>query len=478
MLADASFAQTYRDAGGSVVPGVVVVGGSGSGPLFTSSNPGQIAGSFSATLSGFQPTPSYSYQSVTTASTAYALPTGAVVIFYNTGANPINVKLGASGVSVAPGQADVIQPNAWMAFTVGSSAYYAVVSNGGPSTVVASGGIGLPTGGGGGGGGSGGTVAQGSAAAASNAWPVSETVAGSIVSSSNPVPMTFGSGVMLPGFAATPTVNLGALNGAALDSSVQAVKTALGSPFQAGGSIANTSFGISGNLPAFAATPTFNVGTIPAVVLAAGSNAIGSVTVTSLPSLAAGTNTIGAISNTSFGANQGTPAVVANAWPVYPTIGGSAVGASNPVPITYGSGVSLPSGSNPIGTVGVTALPALPAGPNAIGSVSVSNFPSTQPVSIAGASGTPYQPSTTVGTTSGALTFSPAPTAFIKLCVPSSASNGIWVNWAGAAATASAPSEYMPPGQCDSWIKSTRFLPTGTINAIASASVGVSLIYY
>lgn len=34
--------------------------------------------------------------------------------------------------------------------------------------------------------------------------------------------------------------------------------TALGSPFQAGGSIGNTSFGISGTLPAFASTPTVN----------------------------------------------------------------------------------------------------------------------------------------------------------------------------------------------------------------------------
>lgn len=47
----------------------------------------------------------------------------------------------------------------------------------------------------------------------------------------------------LPAFAATPTFNLGALNGAALDTSVQAIKTALGTPFQAGGSIGNTSFG-------------------------------------------------------------------------------------------------------------------------------------------------------------------------------------------------------------------------------------------
>jgi hypothetical protein len=42
---------------------------------------------------------------------------------------------------------------------------------------------------------------------------------------------------------------------------LSSIITALGSPFQAGGSIGNTSFGISGLLPAFASTPTFNIGT-------------------------------------------------------------------------------------------------------------------------------------------------------------------------------------------------------------------------
>lgn len=41
-----------------------------------------------------------------------------------------------------------------------------------------------------------------------------------------------------------------------------ALNTLLGSPFQAGGSIGNSSFGISGTLPAFASTPTFNLGTL------------------------------------------------------------------------------------------------------------------------------------------------------------------------------------------------------------------------
>ncbi|WP_298689078.1 hypothetical protein [uncultured Sphingomonas sp.] len=42
----------------------------------------------------------------------------------------------------------------------------------------------------------------------------------------------------------------------------QSTITTLGSPFQAGGSIGNTSFGISGTLPAFAAPPTVNFGTL------------------------------------------------------------------------------------------------------------------------------------------------------------------------------------------------------------------------
>lgn len=45
------------------------------------------------------------------------------------------------------------------------------------------------------------------------------------------------------------------------------INTTLGTPFQAGASIANTAFGISGTLPAFAATPTFNIGTAPTIAV-------------------------------------------------------------------------------------------------------------------------------------------------------------------------------------------------------------------
>jgi hypothetical protein len=50
--------------------------------------------------------------------------------------------------------------------------------------------------------------------------------------------------------------------GAATNSELVTINSTLGSPFQAGGSIGNTSFGISGLLPAFASTPTFNLGTL------------------------------------------------------------------------------------------------------------------------------------------------------------------------------------------------------------------------
>lgn len=80
-------------------------------------------------------------------------------------------------------------------------------------------------------------------------------------------------GTTLPAFAATPTFNLGTLNGAATQATLASVLSALGSPFQAGGSIGNASFGVSGTLPAFAATPTFNLGTIGSAATAANQNA-------------------------------------------------------------------------------------------------------------------------------------------------------------------------------------------------------------
>lgn len=89
--------------------------------------------------------------------------------------------------------------------------------------------------------------------------------------------------------------------------------------------------------------------------------------------------------------------------------------------------------------------------------------------------GTPTMTSVTVGTSSGTLVAASAFSNFLKVCVAQSAANGIWVRWDGGTATQTAPAEFMPPGQCDSWVKTGGFLPTGTITAIASASVAVSV---
>ena len=167
-LASAAQAQTYRDAGGTLVPGFVPLAGCStgagcSGPI-SSSNPLPVSGSFSATLSGFAPGAAYATPlSVTTASSRVALPAGTVVVVYNTGANAAYVQLGGGGVAATTSN-DVIQPNSWMAFTVGANTNLAAVSASGATTLNVSGGAGLPTGAGGGAGG-GGSIPTGSAGA-------------------------------------------------------------------------------------------------------------------------------------------------------------------------------------------------------------------------------------------------------------------------------------------------------------------------
>jgi hypothetical protein len=50
-----------------------------------------------------------------------------------------------------------------------------------------------------------------------------------------------------------------------------------------------------------------------------------------------------------------------------------------PVPLPATITAPLPAGTNPLGSVGVTALPPLPAGNNALGSVGVTALPPLPP---------------------------------------------------------------------------------------------------
>lgn len=88
-------------------------------------------------------------------------------------------------------------------------------------------------------------------------FPSTQAVTGTFWQATQPVSGTF--------WQATQPISAASLplpSGAATSALQTTINSTLGSPFQAGGSIGNSSFGISGTLPAFASTPTFNLGTL------------------------------------------------------------------------------------------------------------------------------------------------------------------------------------------------------------------------
>jgi hypothetical protein len=143
------------------------------------------------------------------------------------------------------------------------------------------------------------------------------------------------SGVLsVDGSASTQPISAASLplpSGAATDAELITINSTLGSPFQAGGSIGNSSFGISGTLPAFASTPTFNLGTLNGAATAANQ----ATQISSLATIA--TNTTNAGTPTVSGtvtANQGTAG--ASAWPVSAAQSGTWTAT-----VTQGTGTNL-----------------------------------------------------------------------------------------------------------------------------------------
>lgn len=94
----------------------------------------------------------------------------------------------------------------------------------------------------------------------------------------------------------------------------------------------------------------------------------------------------------------------------------------------------------------------------------------TQNVAIVGNSGAIAQTAVSVTNVSTALLTAAQFSNFEKVCVAQTATTGVWINWANAAAVTTAPSEYVPPGQCDTWVKSTGFLPTAAAFAISNSA--------
>jgi hypothetical protein len=127
----------------------------------SAANPLPVTASVSASITGFPGTTQTTGTplSVTTTSgtTPGALPAGSVVVASNVGStNGAYCKLGAT----ASVNDQLIPPNSWFGFTVGSNTQITCITSTSTTTVNLVGGAGLPTGsgGGGGGGGSGGNV--------------------------------------------------------------------------------------------------------------------------------------------------------------------------------------------------------------------------------------------------------------------------------------------------------------------------------
>lgn len=111
------------------------------------------AASVSASITGFAPASTGTPISVTTGGVTGTLPAGAVVVASNVGGtNNAYCKLGASATT----SDQLISPNSWFAFTVGTATQLTCITSTSTTTVNMVGGTGLPTGAGGGGGGSGG----------------------------------------------------------------------------------------------------------------------------------------------------------------------------------------------------------------------------------------------------------------------------------------------------------------------------------
>ena len=258
---------------------------------------------------------------------------------------------------------------------------------------------------------SGGGGSSGGPATESGTWNVGITYGGSVVSSSN----LFG------------------VTDAALDALISNGKLAVvdsGSVSLAAGSAAIGSVSVS-NLPATQAVS----GTVG---LAAGSAAIGTVGVSSLPALPAGSNAIGTVSVSNLPATQAVSGTV-----------------------------GLAAGSAAIGTVGVSSLPALPAGSNAIGTVSVSNLPATQ--AISSTTNTPVAPGTATATNAGlvgclANTTLPSFTAGQQGAVPCDTSGRLYV--------VTVPSANNVPGYLQA-VASGGATPVSFINAASSAMATV-----
>lgn len=188
-------------------------------PYLTVNNSGQLCDAATVSVSGFAPGNAYAHFTSGATSTDNALPTGAVIAAFNTGTSAISCELSV-GAGTATANENVIQPGNWFAFTVGSNTHIACINQAGDSAsnvVVLSGGSGIPTGGG---------LNGVLGTQADAAWT---SGSGSLIAIAKAIANNTGAPVPL-GTAGgwTTKVCAGSLSCAALNATVQAIKTSAG----------------------------------------------------------------------------------------------------------------------------------------------------------------------------------------------------------------------------------------------------------
>lgn len=140
---------TIPDARG----GVTTLRSSESGGVHTQT----VNATVSASITGFEPGASYASLTASGSSASVALPTGESVVAFNVGTTAVSCTLSV-GAGTAVANRNIIQPNSWMGFAVGTNTHFQCIDQTGSASnlVVLSGGSGLPSGAGGGASGGGG----------------------------------------------------------------------------------------------------------------------------------------------------------------------------------------------------------------------------------------------------------------------------------------------------------------------------------
>ena len=171
----------------------------------------------------------------------------------------------------------------------------------------------------------------------------------------------------------------------------------------------------------------------------------------------AGNLRISCVLGCSGGGGGGGAVTQSGVWTVGLSAGSAAIGT---VGVT--SLPALPAGSAAIGTVGVTALPALPAGANAIGSVTVGGTVTTAPVAV-----TCTSRSGTI-TAGGTAQVAAAANAGRRTFTIRNAASAIELLNFDVTGTATAASFDLPPGAAFSWPAGT--IATGAISVLGATA--------